>query len=362
MRQMKPSGIEWVGDIPMGWEVKPLKAILIQRTEKNYPIKTNYILSLTIDKGVIPYCEKLGGGNKAKEDLSQYHLAYPNDIVLNSMNIISGAVGLSKYFGAVSPVYYTLFSKHTGISTSYYNNLFQTKEFQDSLLGFGNGIMVKKSESSGKFNTVRLRIPISKLNIILLPNPKGKEQKAIACYLDSKCNLINNIIEKQKTVIEKLQSYKQSLITEVVTKGLNPNVKMKTSGIEWIGDIPEGWEVRKLKYEFRNLDMLRQPISSENRTSGENMYDYYGASGVIDKVSDYIFDEPLILIGEDGANLLLRNLPLIYVATGKYWVNNHAHILKPKAHKLLIIYGIPVGTSRFGYLFVWINTAKIDTG
>lgn len=97
-RKMKDSGVEWIGEIPEDWKVKPLKQILIERKEKNDPIKTNEILSLSIERGVFPYSEKVGGGNKAKEDLSAYKLAYPDDIGLNSMNVIVGAVGLSKYF------------------------------------------------------------------------------------------------------------------------------------------------------------------------------------------------------------------------------------------------------------------------
>lgn len=106
-------------------------------------------------------------------------------------------------------------------------------------------------------------------------------------------------------------------------------LEYKDSGIEWIGEIPANWNKSLVKYEFINLDSKRKPINAESRGDMMGEYDYYGASGVIDKIDDYIFDEALLLIGEDGANLVMRNLPLIYVAKGKYWVNNHAHILKP---------------------------------
>ncbi|WP_048655851.1 restriction endonuclease subunit S [Bacillus cereus] len=106
---------------------------------------------------------------------------------------------------------------------------------------------------------------------------------------------------------------------------------LKESGLDWLKDIPAHWKLLKLKYVFNNLDYKRIPLSSEERGSMKHkIYDYYGASGVIDKVENYIFDEPLILIGEDGANLYSRSTPLAFVAEGKYWVNNHAHILKPK--------------------------------
>lgn len=107
------------------------------------------------------------------------------------------------------------------------------------------------------------------------------------------------------------------------------SLKMKDSGVKWIGAIPHHWQVRKLKHWVRFLNHRRIPISSENRAELTKEYPYYGASGIIDYVNDYIFDQPHILIAEDGANLLSRSSPLAFLATGKYWVNNHAHILKP---------------------------------
>ena len=104
----------------------------------------------------------------------------------------------------------------------------------------------------------------------------------------------------------------------------------RESGIKWLGEIPEHWKSKKLKFIFNNKNSIRIPLSSEERGQmAHRIYDYYGASGVIDKVEDYLFDEELILIGEDGANLITRTKRLAFIASGKYWVNNHAHILKP---------------------------------
>jgi type I restriction enzyme, S subunit len=105
----------------------------------------------------------------------------------------------------------------------------------------------------------------------------------------------------------------------------------KDSGIEELGAIPKHWRVSRIKDELSSLDYKRIPLSGEVRGEMTNpIYDYYGASGIIDKVDDYIFDKSLILIGEDGANLLNRGSALAFIARGKYWVNNHAHILEPK--------------------------------
>lgn len=263
-RGMKDSGSEWIGVIPEEWDVKPLKAILAERKENNNPIKTNFILSLTINQGVIPYAEKESGGNKAKEDLTAYKLAYPNDIVLNSMNVIVGSVGLSKYFGCVSPVYYMLYPRNADNSVRYYNDIFQSKVFQHSLIGFGNGIMMKQSENSGKMNTIRMRIPMSKLNTVRLPYPSREEQQKIADYLDEKVSEIDNIITQTNLSIEEYKKYKQSLISETVIKGLNSDVEMKDSGIEYISKIPKDWNVKTLRY----LGTLQNGISKGS--------DYFG--------------------------------------------------------------------------------------
>ena len=226
MRTMKDSGIEWIGDIPADWNIKRVKAVLCERNESNNPIQTDEILSLTNDRGVIPYEEKGDVGNKSKEDLTGYKLAYPGDIVLNSMNVFIGSVGLSSYFGCVSPVYYMLYPRNKNDSVSFFNYLFQTKELQTKLHGYGNGIM-----------EIRMRIQMSKLNSVQLPVPPSDVQHKIAAYLDRKCSQIDAIMARQKEVIEKLKAYKLSVITEAVTKGLNPDVPMKDSGIPWVGNI-----------------------------------------------------------------------------------------------------------------------------
>lgn len=235
MRAMKDSGIAWIGEIPEDWNVKRVKAVLCERNESNNPIQTDRILSLTNDRGVIPYEEKGDVGNKSKEDLTGYKLAYPGDIVLNSMNVFIGSVALSSYFGCVSPVYYMLYPRNKNDSVSFYNYLFQTKELQTKLHGYGNGIM-----------EIRMRIQMSKLNSVQLPVPPSDVQQKIADYLDRKCSQIDAIIARQQEVIEKLKAYKMSVITEAVTKGLNPHAPMKDSGVEWIGEIPQCWSGKRL--------------------------------------------------------------------------------------------------------------------
>lgn len=248
--RLKNSGIDWIKEMPQGWTVKPIKAVLIERKENNNPIITDKILSLTIEKGVIPYSEKGSSGNKAKEDITAYKVTYPNDIVLNSMNIIVGAVGLSKYLGAVSPVYYTLYKRNKNDNIGYFNYVFQSKPFQNNLIGLGNGIMVKQSQSSGKLNTIRMRISMSKLNTVRIPYPSEEEQNKITTYLDNKVTKINNIMQQTHIVIQEYKKFKYALITKCVTNGIQGSKELIDTNVKWIGQIPKGWEYKKIKYIF----------------------------------------------------------------------------------------------------------------
>lgn len=249
MRATKDSGISWLDEYPSDWELKKIKYCLQERVEKNNPVRTTEILSLTAKQGVIPYDQKEGGGNKPKEDVSAYRLAYPGDIVMNSMNILSGSVGLSQYFGCVSPVYYMLRPRKATEDVRYYNYIFQTTMFQRSLFGLGNGILIKES-GNGKLNTIRMRIPMDKFGGLFIPVAPIDEQKRIADFLDAKCAEIDALTADIQTQIDTLEQYKRSIITETVTKGLNPNAEMKDSGIEWVGEIPVHWPVHPVYSYF----------------------------------------------------------------------------------------------------------------
>ena len=160
--------------------------------------------------------------------------------------------------------------------------------------------------------------------------PTLDTQRRTARFLDEKTARIDGLIEKKRAHLARLAEKRMALITRAVTKGLNAQAPMKPSGIDWLGDIPAHWEVLRLRYAVKNLNNMRVPIAAEMRKGVERTYPYYGASGIIDYVDEYIFDFPTVLVAEDGANLLSRSTPLAFVAEGKYWVNNHAHVLKPE--------------------------------
>jgi len=161
--------------------------------------------------------------------------------------------------------------------------------------------------------------------------PAVEEQTRIAQYLDYTCTAIDRAIAVKQQQLKKLDQLRNSIIYKAVTKGLDDSVEMRDSGVDYVGKVPLNWNTCRLKDVVDFFNTVRVPLSAADRgIMTEKVYDYYGASGVIDKVEDYLFDGEYILVAEDGANLLTRNSPLAFIAKGQFWVNNHAHILRPR--------------------------------
>ncbi|OPX92874.1 MAG: Type I restriction modification DNA specificity domain protein [Pelotomaculum sp. PtaB.Bin104] len=256
---------KWIPMIPEKWNLVTVKSVLSERKEKNIPIKTDFILSLTAKQGVIPYNEKKSGGNKAKEDISKYNIAHKNDLLVNCMNVVSGSSGISNYYGAISPVYYALYVRNNDANIRYCEYIFRNSLFYSSLVGLGNGILMKKS-SSGKLNTVRKRIPMNKLNRVMIPLPPRSEQDQIVRFLDWKTTEIARYIKEKKEEIAYLTELKNSLIFHAVTKGCRPTVT-KTCQQKWIGDIPAHWEEKMLFQCATEQNISNKNIHNQNLLS-----------------------------------------------------------------------------------------------
>ncbi|MCI7580709.1 MAG: restriction endonuclease subunit S [Prevotella sp.] len=272
----KDSGVKWLGEIPGHWEVIRLKALLIERIEKNNNKENLIILSLLKDKGIIPYDEKGAIGNNSKEDLSQYKIARKGDLVINSMNVIIGSVGITQYDGYISPAYYS-FKPRGIINLIYYYYLMTLRSVQQSIRCYSKGIM-----------EIRLRITSNDFLSMPFPFPPKSEQTAIANYLDSVTSKIDEAISQQQKMIDLLNERKQIIIQNAVTKGLDPNAKMKDSGVEWIGEIPENWEVRRLNSIGRfskggniSRDQLTEDGKCEAILYGDIYTKYYIKASII---------------------------------------------------------------------------------
>lgn len=254
---MKDTEIEWIGTIPDSWHLDRLQWHLGEIKESNNPVKTQQVLSLTNKLGVIPYEEKGEQGNKSKENVDEYKLAYPDTIVANSMNILIGSVGKCNYFGCVSPVYY-VFKPKNGENIDFLNYIFQLTQFQKELRKYANGIL-----------EIRLRVSSNDILKRQIAFPSEKEQQRIVTFLDKKTAKIDQLIEIENKQIEKLKEYKQAVITEAVTKGLDKSAPMKDSGVEWIGKIPEEWNIIQTKFLFEIITGSTPDSGDTNNWDGD---------------------------------------------------------------------------------------------
>lgn len=223
--RMKDSGIEWIGNIPEHWKVNRIGSIYktrnIKVSDRDYPA-----LSVTM-KGVLPQLETAAKTN-AHDDRK---LVKKGDFAINSRSDRRGSCGIAECDGSVSLINIIL-EPLSNMNPKYFNWLFHSSEFSDEFYKWGHGIV------NDLWTTTWLE-----MKNITIPFPPINEQEKIADFLDDKCGKIDFLIQDITFEIDILEKYKRSLITETVTKGLNKNVPMKDSGIEWIGNIPENWKI-----------------------------------------------------------------------------------------------------------------------
>jgi type I restriction enzyme S subunit len=311
----RDSGINWLNHTPLNWKINRFKNIF--KIQKRIAGSLGYeILSIT-QRGVKIKDIESGDGQLSM-DYSKYQLVHKDDFAMNHMDLLTGYVDISKFNGVTSPDYRVFTLEDKNQHPKYFLYLLQLCYVKKIFYPLGQGAA----------QIGRWRLPTEAFNEFVAPTPSYDEQQSIAAFLDHETAKIEALIEKQQRLIELLKEKRQAVISHAVTKGLNPNAPMKDSGVEWLGEVPVHWKICALKYPLKSLDNRRIPLSGEERSTRQGGYRYYGASGVIDYIDEYIFDEPTILVGEDGANLVNRSTPLAFSATGKYWVNNHAHILK----------------------------------
>ena len=226
---MKDSGIPWIGEIPEDWGTNNIGNLYSNRNEK---VSDTDFEPLSVTKlGIVPQLDTAAKTN----DGDNRKLVKTGDFVINSRSDRRGSCGISTMDGSVSLIN-TVLSPRGQMNPVFYNWLFHTESFADEFYKWGHGIV-------DDLWTTRWQ-EMKRISIIV---PPLSEQQEIAGYLDRKCSGIDEMIALEEKIIGELKAYRQSVITEAVTKGLNPDVPMKDSGIEWIRKIPEGWNVSRLK-------------------------------------------------------------------------------------------------------------------
>lgn len=250
----KDSGVKWLGEIPGHWEVKRLGSFFIERRVK---VSDKDFAPLSVTKnGIFPQLENVAKSN----DGDNRKLVRANDFVINSRSDRKGSSGVSSFDGSVSLINIVLKPRNT-VYPTFCNYLLKSIAFIEEYYRNGRGIVAD-------LWTTRF----DEMKIIKLAMPPKAEQTAIANYLDSVTSKIDEAISQQQKMIDLLNERKQIIIQNAVTKGLDPNAKMKDSGVEWIGEIPENWEVIKCSYVFSGIGSGTTPKSS-------NEY-YYTNEGV----------------------------------------------------------------------------------
>jgi type I restriction enzyme S subunit len=299
----KDSGAEWLGDIPVKWDSIKMKHLF-----QDVSIKKKgdaELLSVTQDQGVVPRTWVENRMVMPSGALESFKFINKGDFAI-SLRSFEGGLEYCHHDGIISPAYTVLKAKRN-FESQFYKYLFKSfsfiSELQTSVVGIRQGKNISFEELSYSY----------------LPIPPLDEQTAIAAFLDHKTALIDQAIGIKQKQIELLKERRQILIHQAVTRGLNPNVKLKDSGVEWIGEIPEGWEVKKVKH-FGMIRSGESVVNSLLNDSGQ--FEVYGGNGNMGFYNKFNVEGFNIIIGRVGA--YCGNVRLI---NEKKWISDNALIL-----------------------------------
>lgn len=301
--KLKDSGASWIGLIPEYWDLSKIGQLYDNRYER-VSDKDFEPLSVTM-QGILPQLDTAA----KTDDGDNRKLVRKGDFAINSRSDRRGSCGISPKDGSVSLINLIL-APRTTMNADYYNWLFHTTLFADEFYSWGHGIVAD-------LWTTRWQ----EMKNIAIPTPPIAEQEAIAAYLDKKCEEIDELIEVEQQMISDLESYRQSVITEVATHGLNPDAELKDSGVYWIGKIPERWIIAKMKF-FVDISN-----GSDPKTEGD--IPVFGSGATSFKTCGEFKEGPTVLIGRKGATL---HIP--HYIEGNYWNVDTAFDTKVKDYSL----------------------------
>ena len=338
--EMKDSGADWIGKIPATWDISKIGTLYTQRNERvsdrDYPP-----LSVTM-KGILP---QLATAAKT-DDGDNRKLVRVGDFAINSRSDRRGSCGISPYDGSVSLIN-TILIPRKKMHPGYYDWLFHTTLFADEFYKWGHGIV-------DDLWTTRWQ----EMKRILVPVPPYETQSTIAAYLDTQCAKIDEIIAQAKASIENYKQWKASIIYEAVTKGLDPNVVMKDSGITWIGKIPAHWDYQKVFRCFNVIGSGTTPKSlDDDYYSGEIPWLQSGDINgwYVEETSKHITTEAL----NTFSALKIYEAPFIAVAMyGASIANTSIVSLDACTNQACCVLSEPAEKIEFEYIFYAILASK----
>ncbi|AQQ71169.1 EcoKI restriction-modification system protein HsdS [Limihaloglobus sulfuriphilus] len=283
--EYKDSGVEWIGDIPSHWSAWRLKYIFdevdIRKGDKQLPL-----LGITKAKGIVLRGE-IESRASVSDSYEKYKVCNTNDIVMNKMQAWNGIFGISQYHGIVSPDY-AVFKKIIDINVRYFHYLLRTDLYASlfRLKCRGMGTAFLRLNSPDFFDCIGLLPPLP-------------EQQAIADFLDDKTGKIDMLISTKRRQIELLKEQRTAVINQAVTRGLDPDVELKDSGIEWLGQIPKHWGIKRLK--FLTTINTGDKDTVNNIENGE--YPFFVRSQTIERINSYTYDGEAVLTAGDGVGV-----------------------------------------------------------
>lgn len=283
--EYKESGFDWLGKVPSHWDIRPLWTAF--RRLKRTGFIEEELLSVYRDHGVVPKSSRDDNNNNASEDLDPYQLVEIGDLVINKMKAWQGSVAISKFRGIVSPAYFVYQATHKENST-YLHFLMRSLRYITAYLSISKGIRVGQWDLEPQYHS---RIP--------LLIPPINEQLQIVNFLNYETTKIDLLIAEQEKLVELLREKRQAVISHAVTKGLDPNVSLKDSDVEWLGEVPTHWDVRKLKFL---ADIQTGDKDTENAKE-EGEYPFFVRSQNIEKIGSFTFNCEAILTAGDGAGV-----------------------------------------------------------
>lgn len=305
MREMKDSGIEWIGQIPNSWTVRRGKTLFVNTKYIPGKLSSNYDrLSLTL-KGVLPRKKDDSDGLQPK-DFDTYQLLRKNELVfklIDLQNVSTSRVGLAHATGLVSPAYIVLHANEE-ILPAFAEKFYLMMWYREIFNSLGD-------------NGVRSSLNVSDLLNIPVCYPKMEEQIFLTNYLDTKCSEIDATAEDIQKEIDLLEEYKKSVITEAVTKGLNPDAEMKDSGVEWIGEIPKHWEIIRIGYILGEIDR-RSITGMEESLSVSQVLGVVPSSQIaVPSTASTMVGQKIVEPGELVLNKLKAHLGVCFVSNYK---------------------------------------------